>query len=379
MSRQGYQAGCIITFNNGDQFARWPTPFDRDNPVGDVVAPFKEAIEGAGMKFGMYLGNLNAPEYGGAELGGILLVEDAMKRYNPDLFWFDWAGLVGWSLDALYSMIRSYNPDTVIVLNGVPTLGQGDWDALCLEGWGAWGVNTWATWPFPLPWAKTYPLETWRMVPDPELEYSKGDIPDAYEMQKVALSIIGEGYVANLDHSPALVTGTAPGDETSPRGSIPDLDASIVWQVHQQLADWASPEGKPPLYQAYTNVDKGPLAEQRWGYNTISLDRTKLYLMLLETERGKTGLPESREISLPDFAVPVVAATWLNGNLPVPFSQTDDRIVLDLSKVSDDPIAVLIRLDLARAVSTRRGQGPGGRTDSSRQSCLAQACRVAVD
>ncbi len=354
MKRQGYKLGMVISYNNGRHLARWPTRFNPDNPWGDVVGRWKRALEAGGLKFGMYLGNLDDPAFGGGAQGGLLLVEEAMQRYNPAALWFDWAGKTGVSLDALYSMVRAYNPDTVIVLNGVQTPGQGDWDVLCLEGWGAWGANTWSVWPFSIGWGKRFPLESWRTLPDPAFEYTKGLQPDGYEMLKVMLSLIGEGWVANIDHSPTHASGIYP--KGNLKGKLKSLEASPIWRAHVKMADWASPPGRPPLYEAWTEVDKGPLDEAAWGYNAISLDRKRLYLICLSNPCCKTGLPKTPELVLENFAVPVKRVLWLNENKPVRFIQEGKRVSLELEGITQDPVATLFKLELAKPYPTGVGR-----------------------
>ncbi|HQK96150.1 MAG TPA: putative Ig domain-containing protein, partial [Armatimonadota bacterium] len=240
MKRQGYALGMMISYNNGDFAYRWPSSFEPDNPRGDLAGRYKAALEAHGVKFGMYMGNLIGPNHGG-DNGAIRMVEEAVVRYKPAALWFDWAspdpdGYV--SLDALYSMIRVQSPETVIVLNGVQTLYQGDWDVVCVEGWGAWGDKIWATWPFELKWPKRVPVETWRMLADPGFEYSRDIAPDWQEYLRVQLTIIGQGFVANMDHSPTIAT------------PYRRLAESVVAQAHMAMADWASPPGIPPLYES---------------------------------------------------------------------------------------------------------------------------------
>lgn len=86
--------------------------YEPNNPLGDVVGKYKAALENAGVQFGMYMGNLIFDNHGGNN-GGILMVEDAMRRYHPRALWFDWASLEVYgyqSLDALYSMIKTIQP-----------------------------------------------------------------------------------------------------------------------------------------------------------------------------------------------------------------------------------------------------------------------------
>jgi hypothetical protein len=336
MKRQGYGIGMMISYNNGDMKYRWPSRFEPDNPVGDLAGRFKRALEAEGVRFGMYMGNLIGPNHGG-EQGAMLMVEEAVKRYRPAAFWFDWASPDpdGYAqLDALYSMIRTLSPETLIVLNGVPTLYQGDWDVLCLEGWGAWGSRLWALWPFPVDWPKKAVVESWRMVADPSFEYSKGIQPDWQEYLRVQISLIGEGAVANLDHSPTIST---------PYRTLYD---SPVMQAHRAMADWANPGEGLPLHEAYTQVNPGPLAAAEWGYSTIGLARDRIYLHVLANARGKTGMPADRRLAVEPVGPRVRGAVWMNRNRPVPFQQRGQRVDLDLTAVEADPVDTVIRLEL---------------------------------
>ncbi len=337
MRRQGYGLGMMISYNNGDMKYRWPSRYEPDNPLGDLAGRYRQALEAAGVRFGMYMGNLIGPNHGG-EQGAMFMVEEAVRRYRPAALWFDWASPDpdGYAhLDALYSMIRALSPETLIVLNGVGTLYQGDWDVICLEGWGAWGDRMWALWPFPVDWPKKAVVESWRLVADPGFEYTRGIQPDWQEYLRVQLSLIGEGFVANLDHSPTIQT------------PYRTLYESPVMQVHRAMAEWASPAGRPPLHEAYTGVDPGPLPEAAWGYNTISLSRDRIYLHLMRNARGKTGIPESRRLAVGPVRQEVTSVRWLNRSRGVPFRQDGAEVALDLTGIEEDPVDTILRMDLA--------------------------------
>jgi hypothetical protein len=337
MKAQGYALGMMISYNNGDMKYRWPSRFEPDNPLGDLAGRYQQALQAAGVRFGMYMGNLIGPNHGG-EHGAMLMVEEAVRRYRPAALWFDWAspdpdGYV--QLDALYSLIRTLSPETLIVLNGVTTLYQGDWDVICLEGWGAWGQRMWALWAFPVGWPKRPVVESWRLVADPGFDYTKGIQPDWQEYLRVQLSLIGEGFVANLDHSPTI------------RTPYRTLHESPVMQAHRAMAEWANPAAGVALHEAYTQVDPGPLAAASWGYNTISLARDRIYLHLLANARGKTGMPATSRLTVGPLAQQVTAVRWLNRNRSVAFTQCGAEVDLDLAGIEADPVDTILRLDLA--------------------------------
>lgn len=334
MKRQGYVLGMMISYNNGDFAYRWPSSFEPDNPRGDLAGRFKAALEAHGVKFGMYMGNLIGPNHGG-DNGAIRMVEEALVRYKPAAFWFDWAspdpdGYT--SLDALYSMIRARSPETVIVLNGVQTLYQGDWDVVCVEGWGAWGDSIWATWPFELKWPKRVPVETWRLIADPAFDSSKDITPDWEEYLRVQLTIIGQGFVANMDHSPTIAT------------PYHRLSESVVAQAHMRMADWANPPGVPPLCESYTNVSPGPVRDADWGYTTVSLAQDVLYIHVLENPFGKTGMPRDGSISLP--CPTATEVRWMNQDKTIAFRQDGGQLVIPVADIVPDPVDTILKVTL---------------------------------
>lgn len=339
MKRQGYGVGMVISYNNGDHAYRWPSVFQPDNPA-DLVGRYKSALERAGITFGMYIGNLNGPNHNG-DNGALLLVEDAMRRYNPKAFWFDWAGWDGTSLDAIYSMIRAYDPDAVIVLNGIPTMSNGDWDVVVLEGWGAWGDRLWDLWPAQVWWPKRPVVESWRLVADPAFEYSRDIQPDWQDYLRMQISLICEGFVANIDHSVTIASGIGP------NGKLPSLDASPLMQAHRQMAAWANPEGLPPLYESYLGVWPAPFAEAPWGYSVLGNGRDIVYLHVLSTFRGKQGMPADKTLMVEPIKQMVTAVTCMNTGASVPFAQDGERVVVDASAIAPDAVDTIFKLTLA--------------------------------
>ena len=340
MKRQGYGVGMVISYNNGRHKYRWPSIYQPDCPVGDLVGKYKAALESAGVRFGMYIGNLNGSNHGG-DNGAILLVEDAIRRYRPAAFWFDWAGWHGPSQDAIYSMIRSYDPATVIVLNGIPTMCNGDWDVIVLEGWGAWGQRHWDLWPFQIDWPKRQTVETWRLVADPEFEASPGIWSDWRDYLRLQMSLIGEGFIANIDHSSTIRMGEgADGRLTTP-------EDSHVWLCHRQMANWANPPGRPSLVASYTNVNPGPLRSAEWGYNTINLARDTIYLHVLSNPRGKTGMPAGGRLTVGPVLAKVKDVCWMNKNAKLPFKQDGKRLTVHTKDVIADTIDTIIKVELA--------------------------------
>ncbi len=287
----------------------------------------------------MYMGNLNNADPNFTPNQAICVVEEAIQRYHPAVFWFDWSGLDGESLDSLYSMIRSYDPSIVIVLNGHIRGSNGDWDEVCFEGWAAWGPDMWDVWPVPIPWPKKHAPESWRLLVVPECSHSPGIVSDWQEYLRVQLSLIGEGFVANIDHSPAIV------DEKADK--LADLR---LMQHHQKMAAWANPAGLPPLYSSYVQVNPGPIIAAAWGYNTINPAKDTIYLHILKNSRGKTGMPADGSMTVGPIEGKVKTVTWMNRGRRLPFEQrstaTDRTITIDLRGVQADPVCTIMKIEL---------------------------------
>jgi hypothetical protein len=343
MKAEGYRLGMPISYNNGDAKFRWPSRFAKPEHVtpNDMVVKYKAALEKAGLKFGMYMGNLNNSDPNFTPNQAICVVEEAIQRYHPAALWFDWSGLDGESLDSLYSMIRSYDPNILIVLNGHIRGSNGDWDEVCFEGWAAWGPDMWDVWPVPIPWPKKHAPESWRLLVEPECAHSAGIVSDWQEYLRVQLSLIGEGFVANIDHSATITNQQAD-----------TLLALPLMQHHQKMAAWANPPGLPSLCPSYVQVNPGPITPATWGYNTINLAKDTIYLHLLKNSRGKTGMPPDSSITVGPIDGKVKTVTWMNRGQRLPFAQrltsTDRTITIDIGSVKADPIDTIVKIELAK-------------------------------
>lgn len=216
MKRQGFEMGIPISYHNGDLLFRWPTAFSKKQTPTDQVAAYKQALEAEGMEFGMYFGpvdDINEKEFTLNQQ--VLVMQEAIERYQPKSLWLDWLGGDSASLDSLFSAIRSMDPEINIIMNGVERPSQGDWDIIAYEGWAAWGDRlTWNVWPASFPWAKKSTPLTWRLSPEPEWSEARGISAKWDEMLRVQLSVIGEGFIADIDHS-ASITPTKTGNLTS--------------------------------------------------------------------------------------------------------------------------------------------------------------------
>lgn len=355
MKAQGYQIGMPISYNNGEFEFRWPSPYA---PAGtrDTIGKFKAALERNGIGFGMYFGNLNYedhPKIRYPDKWQHHVMEEAIRKYKPTALWLDWPTRDGEALDSLYSMIRVIDPELTIVLNGHTNATNGDWDIVSFEAWGAWGERTWSIFPVPVPWPKKHSPETWRLMTDPQGPANADLLPngpytnvpsDWKEYLRLQLALIGEGFIADVDHSATLN-----------KVMVKDFDALPLVQSHRAMGAWASPAGKPPLYPSYTQVNPGPLNDASWGYDLINVARDTIYLHLLKNPRGKTGLPEEKSITVGPVEGKVKAVTWMNENRPLAFEQrrtsTDQTITIDLAGVKPDEIDTIFKIELEEPLS----------------------------
>lgn len=343
MKQQGYRLVVPIAYNNGCMRFYWPSPFNAEKGAPDYIQPYKDAADELGLKFGLYIGNLNNrnPQFTPHQQN--LMMLEALRRFRPALVWFDWAGLDGTSMDALYSMMKSFDPEIIVLVNCHVRGTQGDWDMNCVEGYGAWGSEErdWWLWPIHFPWPKRQVPETWRK-PVASTWVRPQDEPTPWDAcWRICLTLIGEGFVSNIDHT--LLPADVPySQEEEGRG---------LMELHHRIARWASPEGIPPLYEAYTEVEPGPLPEAFWGYDLMSTDGNNLYLLIMKNRHGKTGLPDEPTLTLWPIDRRVEAVIWMNRNQPLSFEQrgtsTDRGVTIDISKVENDPVAVIIKLELA--------------------------------
>ncbi len=345
LKREGYQAVMVKAFNNGGMRFWYPTKFSRVPVERNYVAPWKEAVETQGMRFGVYMGNItNLPGLPFSSNQAVLVLQQVMQRFHPAVLWFDWSGLNAVSPDAMFSAIRTLDPKTVIVLNGAMRGSTGDWDEICFEGWGAWGsrARAWGVWPRPIPWPLKNSPEAWRLMVQPGWgPYNPTNILSSWkQMLRIQISLIGAGFVADVDAIPWLGGGPSP----LPLGRMPEV------VNHDKMADWANPSGMPPLYPSFTWVNPGPLHPASWGYDVINLRRNVIYLHILKNPRGKTGLPGDRTLTVRPVTERVKDVVWMNANKPLKFAQhltqTDHGLTIDTTGVKPSRIDTVIRIDL---------------------------------
>lgn len=338
----GYQVIMPISYNNGDYRFRYPSKFA---PPGteDVIGRLKTALNAEGVRMGMYFGALNVGTNLFTPLEQGLMVEDAILKYKPVAIWLDLTLQDSEAPDALYSMVRTLDENLVIVVNG--NLGtHGDWDEICFEGWTAWGDNMWEIWPVEVPWPKKHAPESWRWLTTPYMqEKTMAMVSDWQEYLRVQLSLIGEGYIANVDMTY---------EDGSPKTR--EKYGGYFVELHGKMAAWSNPAGAPSLVTSFTQVNPGPLAPADWGYNVINIPRDTIYLHLIKNARRKSGVPADPALTVGPLNVAVKSITWMNTNQPVKFIQprtsTNHNVEIDLTGITPDPVDTIFRIELAEPI-----------------------------
>jgi hypothetical protein len=333
MKREGYQ--YVIPQACADPAPHWPAPGHED--VNDWVTPFYEAAEANGLKFGLYYSIYNGyhttEAYAEPVDHTVGDIADAIVRYDPAVFWFDEIGrdankvfhtaedtTANMEYDALHSFIKASNPSAVVLMNdgfGPSRMARGDIDVLELEG----SRSDWVHWPSPPgPDDKKMPVESWRNPNDrawPGLTWQ-----DAVQQ---VVSLIGEGYIANLDHSPV--------------SNMPGL--------HYAVEDWMtppSPPARPPRWPSLSNTRF--LSPKEWGYARINLAGDKIYLHILSNPRGRTGMPAGGSLEYGPVNRIVSGVRVLNDDTPLSFTQDGTDLTIDINSVTVDPVDTIIEIAL---------------------------------
>jgi len=344
MARQGYQFVLPITKHHEGRCSWASQARTSSGKVGryegDELERFRQEVLKRGMKYGFYYSlseQITGPKASFNEqdyhhdfpyyLDYVATHLEELSRYKPCMLWFDGARAFTphdrttdyWEYDALYSLIKTLNPDCLVLNNpGSDTTamdyGVGDVDVLSSEGWGGSSNNWyWCNWPDPRQQRgpKVMPIDSWRYPND-----THGDCADWRTWIKVIVSLVGEGHVCNLDHSLGYE------------------------QVHRKIAEWM--QGRAI---SIIGTRPGPIEAGSWGYDVIKGD--VIYLHCLSNPRGKLGLLRARALTVGPVPRPVRKAYTLPDRRAVPFEQTGKKVTLDVSRVPRDPVDTILALEMS--------------------------------
>src|SRR6185295_17883260 len=163
---------------------------------------------------------------------------------------------------------------------------------------------------------KNIPNESWRY---PFTHPKWGNYLDkSEEWTRSIITMIGEGYLVNLDHS------VGEGRER--------LHESIGAWLHPRLA---SIQGTRP----------GPVFGASWGYSMQKENR--IYLHVLHNPRGKIGLPSGMtELLVRPLGNSVRSVrTFPDGKL-LKFTQENSELIIDLAATRLDPVDAIFVVEI---------------------------------
>ena len=339
MALQGFTYACPTTgyWPGSAEWPGWYSPaHDYQKEFGfHPPQPYLEAFKNAGVSYGSYLNVRDAMTYtypeGETDFNTWPAYNDFMHRYlrqwaalaRPSVIWLDGVHLpapksvdnCGYDFDALYSIVRTVSPETLIIANagGNPGLDHlfGDCDVVSTEGHNDKPNDCyWDRWPKSQAGlrSKHVPHESWRYPVEGQRDWQ--------EWSRVIVSMIAEGYVCNLDHS-----------------YTPELAA-----MHEQLGQWLGPRLESLRGTRPVPIPLGG----EWGY-VVARDKDT-YLHILRNKRGKVGLqPGVTRIWVPGL-IPTKSAVLIPSGEAVPFKRTGATTDLDLSGIALDPVDTIIKL-----------------------------------
>jgi hypothetical protein len=379
MSLAGYSYAAPMSKNNGG-LAYWPTKVKNsagmptgagteglagNDPLGSVTT----ALRNRGIRVGYYYPLIETDNNG---LGGddyannfprymdvrLAQIEELCLNYHPAVMWLDGANVIFTShqkkdgrtnheFDALYSMIKTFEPECLVMSNsgGECEYGMGDIDVLVCESEGSETLDWyWGRWPEGQKGysPKKMSVETWRFPNNGDSFLADDVFFDWQEWLRVAISMASEGYMCNLDH-------------TGHRERFTDT-------ARLKMAEW--------LHQRIHTLDgtkPGPLRDDVWGYDVIK--GNTLYLHILQNERGKYGFrgksmrglhgPMKSVMAERGYAPAIheklkvgpidgkVARVWQEPiDMPVPFAVEGEDLIIDMRAIVVDEIDTIIGIEL---------------------------------
>jgi len=313
------------------------------------MSAFVEAFESHGVEFGSYIGlpdNVPTVFKNPEDYKYWPAYQDALHRHFQDMcseyeavvLYLDGAhGMVqdkySWWFDAHYSVAKTVYPDVLIMPNlaSYDDAGWrvGDADVVSVEGgndspayWPRWPDNLMTHNPKFMPVASwRYPF-TWDMWKDTErFAWYKEEDPysymDPHEWARVIVSMVGEGFICDLDHS----------------------FGHGLEEMHAKIGEWMTPRK-----QAIIGTMPGPLEDADWGYD-LEKDGV-LYLHILENPRGKKGFAGRKTLVAGPLVRDVASVRVFPDGAELDFEQKDGDLSIDVSGVDPDPAVTILEVKL---------------------------------
>lgn len=327
LTRQGYDWQAYTAFS----------AWYRDDE-GTMVSPYppemlayRDGLRAAGIRFGQYMNFFDYRDTvsSAAEHAENMheAIEFFMRRNEPALWWFDlsierYGEAV--EFDALYSLIRTLDPNCLITVNNDVRARDyecGDLDIVQVHG--SFQMDSyWGHWP-PSPRLgnnpKFLPVDSWKLP-------WKGHM-DPGEWCKVIVTMLAEP--ANLEAPRSVDIDTT---------TVLEADYNMV-ELHRGIADWLGPRKESILGTMPLDI---PVVD--WGYIVRQPRTGDIFLHILRNPLGKRGLAERRYIDIAPIAGEVTSVTRFPNGKPIPFTWEDGRLSVDMKDVHLDPVDTIVRV-----------------------------------
>lgn len=325
LARQGEMKYLVLTARHHDGFALWDTKTSDFNarkigPGRDLVRPYVEAVRAAGLKVGLYysVADWFHPDYPGSYCRDWperwpdenrrkrfiayyhAQLEELMTQYGKiDLLWYDGCIPSPTDGETINSRIKELQPHILInERNGTP------FDFHCCEQ---------AIKPSPsgTDWEACMTLNT-------SWGYHSGD--NAWKSSQDIIRLLTEtaAGAGNL-----LINIGPKGD-----GTVPEESRQIILGA----GEWLNRNG-----EFLCHSTRSPFTWNNWGRITTKENRIYLHVF------NSTG----SELCVTDIQNRILSARYLDGGQPIPFSESDGRLVLhNLATPLTDPTATTIVLEV---------------------------------
>lgn len=328
LKRQGYDWQAYT------MFSWWNIELDGAMAISGSpeMLAYRDGLRNAGIRFAQYMNFFDFRELSPDAKTHTERMHEAlelfMRNNEPVLWWFDLSidGLKQPAeFDALYSLIRTLDPDCLITMNNdirARDYECGDLDILQVHG--SFQTDSyWGHWP-PSPLLgnnpKFMPVDAWRLP-------WKGYM-DPQEWCKVIVSMLADP--ANLEAPRTIDLDTTP---------VLEADYDMV-ALHRGIAEWLKPRRESIL--GTMPLDGNPVD---WGYVVRQPKTGDVYLHILSNPLGKRGLFERLLLDV-EIGTTVKSVEQFPGREAVPFTQSDGKLTVDVRKLKVDPVDTILRIVL---------------------------------
>ena len=379
MSLAGYSYAAPMSKNNGG-LAYWPTKAKNSAgmPTGagveglagkDPLGSLTTALRNRGIKVGYYYPLIETDNNG---LGGddyannfprymdvrLAQIEELCVNYHPAVMWLDGANVIFTShqnqdgrtnheFDALYSLIKTFEPDCLVMANsgGECEYGMGDIDVLVCESEGSETLD----------WYWGAGQRDKRDTARKKCQLKRGGSPImATVSYRMIVSSTGKsGCELPFPWHPKVTCATS---------ITRAIESVLQTAARLKMAEW--------LHRRIHTLDgtkPGPLRDDVWGYDVIK--GNTLYLHILQNERGKYGFrgksvrglhgPMKSVMAKRGYAPSIqeklkvgpidgkVVRVWQEPiDMPLPFAIEGEDLIIDMRPIVVDEIDTIIGIEL---------------------------------